>query len=291
MSARLLDGRRLAARLNKEIRHAVEEMQARGLRRPGLSAVLVGRDPASELYVRNKRKACAEAGIHSLAHDLPQSASEQDLLKLIDDLNRDERVDGILVQLPLPEQIRQTAIIERIDPAKDADGFHPFNIGRLTQRIPLIRPCTPWGIVKLLEHAGIEARGKHAVVVGASNVVGRPMALELLLMGATTTVCHRFTNDLQTHVSRADILVVAVGKPGMIPGDWIKEGAVVVDVGMNRLDTGKLVGDVDFENARDRASWITPVPGGVGPMTVAMLMSNTLEASMRRQDAATTPKR
>ena len=189
------------------------------------------------------------------------------------------------MQLPLPEQIRQTAIIERIDPAKDADGFHPFNIGRLTQRIPLIRPCTPWGIVKLLEHAGIEARGKHAVVVGASNVVGRPMALELLLMGATTTVCHRFTMDLQTHVSRADILVVAVGKPGMIPGDWIKEGAVVVDVGMNRLDTGKLVGDVDFENARDRASWITPVPGGVGPMTVAMLMSNTLEASMRRQDA------
>ena len=241
--------------------------------------------------MRNKRKACAEAGIHSLAHDLPQSASEQDLLKLIDDLNRDERVDGILVQLPLPEQIRQTAIIERIDPAKDADGFHPFNIGRLTQRIPLIRPCTPWGIVKLLEHAGIEARGKHAVVVGASNVVGRPMALELLLMGATTTVCHRFTSDLQTHVSRADILVVAVGKPGMIPGDWIKEGAVVVDVGMNRLDTGKLVGDVDFENARDRASWITPVPGGVGPMTVAMLMSNTLEASMRRQDADAPPKR
>lgn len=286
MSARLLDGRKLAARLNKEIRQAVAEMQARGLRRPGLAAILVGRDPASEIYIRNKRKACAEAGIHSLAQDLPQSASEDDLIKLIDDLNRDERVDGILVQLPLPEQIRQTAIIERIDPAKDADGFHPFNIGRLTQRIPLIRPCTPWGIVKLLEHAGIEARGKHAVVVGASNVVGRPMALELLLMGATTTVCHRFTSDLQTHVSRADILVVAVGKPGMIPGDWIKEGAVVVDVGMNRLDTGKLVGDVDFENARDRASWITPVPGGVGPMTVAMLMSNTLEASMRRQDAA-----
>ena len=284
MSARLLDGRKLAARLKKEIRHSVEEMQGRGLRRPGLAAILVGRDPASEIYVRNKRKACVEAGIHSLAHDLPQAATEQDLLRLIDDLNRDERVDGILVQLPLPEQIRQTAIIEHIDPAKDADGFHPFNIGRLTQRIPLIRPCTPWGIVKLLEHYGIEARGKHAVVVGASNVVGRPMALELLLMGATTTVCHRFTTDLETHVSRADILVVAVGKPGMIPGEWIKEGAVVVDVGMNRLDTGKLMGDVDFDSARERASWITPVPGGVGPMTVAMLMSNTLEACMRRQE-------
>lgn len=287
MNARLLDGRKLAARLKKEIRQSVEEMQARGLRRPGLAAILVGRDPASEIYVRNKRKACVEAGIHSLAHDLPQSASEQDLLELIDQLNHDERVDGILVQLPLPEQIRQTAILERIDPAKDADGFHPFNVGRLAQRIPLIRPCTPWGIVKLLEHAGIEARGKHAVVVGASNVVGRPMALELLLMGATTTVCHRFTTDLQEQVSRADILVVAVGKPGMIPGEWIKEGAVVVDVGMNRLDTGKLVGDVEFDVARERASWITPVPGGVGPMTVAMLMSNTLEASMRRQENGT----
>ena len=287
MNARLLDGRKLAARLKKEIRQSVEEMQARGLRRPGLAAILVGRDPASEIYVRNKRKACVEAGIHSLAHDLPQSASEQDLLELIDQLNHDERVDGILVQLPLPEQIRQTAILERIDPAKDADGFHPFNVGRLAQRIPLIRPCTPWGIVKLLEHAGIEARGKHAVVVGASNVVGRPMALELLLMGATTTVCHRFTTDLQEQVSRADILVVAVGKPGMIPGEWIKEGALVVEVGMNRLDTGKLVGDVEFDVARERASWITPVPGGVGPMTVAMLMSNTLEASMRRQENGT----
>lgn len=287
MNARLLDGRKLAARLKKEIRQSVEEMQARGLRRPGLAAILVGRDPASEIYVRNKRKACVEAGIHSLAHDLSQSASEQALLELIDQLNHDERVDGILVQLPLPEQIRQTAILERIDPAKDADGFHPFNVGRLAQRIPLIRPCTPWGIVKLLEHAGIEARGKHAVVVGASNVVGRPMALELLLMGATTTVCHRFTTDLQEQVSRADILVVAVGKPGMIPGEWIKEGAVVVDVGMNRLDTGKLVGDVEFDVARERASWITPVPGGVGPMTVAMLMSNTLEASMRRQENGT----
>lgn len=284
MTARLLDGRALAAKLKKEIRKSVEEMQARGLMRPGLAAVLVGKDPASKIYIRNKRKACADAGIHSLAHDLPESATEQELLKLIDELNREERVDGILVQLPLPEQIRQTAVLERIDPAKDADGFHPFNIGRLAQRIPLIRPCTPYGIVKLLEHYEIDGRGKHAVVVGASNVVGRPMALELLLMGATTTVCHRFTGDLQTHVGRADILVVAVGKPALIPGDWIKPNAVVIDVGMNRLDTGKLVGDVHFDSAREIAGWITPVPGGVGPMTVAMLMSNTLEASLRRQN-------
>lgn len=285
MTARLLDGRKLAAQLKKDIRQSVEEMQARGLRRPGLAAVLVGRDPASQIYVRNKRKACADAGIHSLAHDLPDTTTEKQLLKLISELNRDDRVDGILVQLPLPEQIRQTTILESIDPKKDADGFHPFNVGRLVQRIPLIRPCTPYGIIKLLEHFEIDGRGKHAVVVGASNVVGRPMALELLLMGATTTVCHRFTGDLETHVRRADILVVAVGKPGLIPGDWIKPGAVVVDVGMNRLDTGKLVGDVHFDDARENAAWITPVPGGVGPMTVATLMSNTLEISMRRQNA------
>jgi methylenetetrahydrofolate dehydrogenase (NADP+)/methenyltetrahydrofolate cyclohydrolase len=285
MTARLLDGRSLAAQIKREIRKSVEEMQARGLRRPGLAAVLVGRDSASEIYVRNKRKACAEAGIHSLAHDLPDTMTEQQLLRLIDELNHDDRVDGILVQLPLPEQIRQTAVLERIDPAKDADGFHPFNVGRLAQRMPLLRPCTPWGIVKMLEHFEIDARGKHAVVVGASNVVGRPMALELLLMGATTTVCHRFTGDLETHVRRADILVVAVGKPGLIPGEWIKQDAVVVDVGMNRLDTGKLVGDVHFESARENAAWITPVPGGVGPMTVATLMNNTLEASLRRQGA------
>jgi len=285
MTARLLDGRQLAATLKQDIHKAVEDMQARSLRRPGLAAILVGRDAASEIYVRNKRKACAEAGIHSLAHDLPDTTTEKQLLKLIGELNRDERVDGILVQLPLPEQIRQTAIIEHIHPAKDADGFHPFNVGRLAQRIPLLRPCTPYGIIKLLTHYEIEGRGKHAVVVGASNVVGRPMALELLLMGATTTVCHRFTADLKTHVRRADILVVAVGKPGLIPGDWIKEGAVVIDVGMNRLDTGRLVGDVHFDSARENAAWITPVPGGVGPMTVAMLMSNTLDASLRRQKA------
>ena len=285
MTAQIIDGRLVADKLNKEIRQSVNDMVKRGLRRPGLAVVLVGRNPASEIYVRNKRKACADAGIHSMAHDLPDTASESDLLKLIDSLNADDRIDGILVQLPLPEQIRQVAVLERIDPAKDADGFHPFNLGRLAQRIPLLRPCTPYGVVKLLQHYEIETRGKHAVVVGASNIVGRPMALELMLLGATTTICHRFTGDLEVHVGRADILVVAVGKPGLIPGEWIKPGAVVIDVGMNRLDTGRLVGDVHFDAAREHAGWITPVPGGVGPMTVATLMSNTLEASLRRQNA------
>lgn len=287
MGARLLDGKKLSAQIKANVRRSVESMVSRGLRRPGLAAVLVGQNPASQIYVRNKRKACEEAGILSFAHDLPDSTSEAELLALIDRLNEDEQIDGILVQLPLPEQIRQTSVLERIDPTKDADGFHPFNIGRLVQRIPLLRPCTPWGVVQLLEHNEVPTRGKHAVVVGASNIVGRPMALELVLMGATTTICHRFTGDLQVHVGRADILVVAVGKPSLIPGEWIKPGAAVIDVGMNRLDNGQLVGDVNFEEAEDRAGWITPVPGGVGPMTVAMLMSNTLEASLRRQNART----
>lgn len=284
MTARLLDGKKLASLVKAEVRKSVDAMLVKGLRAPGLAAVLVGRNPASEIYVRNKRKSCEESAIRSFAHDLPDTTSEKDLLALIDELNADDRVDGILVQLPLPEQIRQTAVLERIDPSKDADGFHPFNLGRLAQRIPLLRPCTPWGVVKLLEHHEVPTRGLHAVVVGASNIVGRPMALEMILMGSTTTICHRFTGDLQVHVGRADIVIVAVGKPGLVPGEWIKPGAVVVDVGMNRLDNGQLVGDVDFEEARERASWITPVPGGVGPMTVAMLMSNALEASLRRQN-------
>jgi len=283
MAAQLIDGRRLAVEVKAEVRQSIGAMKAKGLRQPGLAVVMVGEDSASAVYVRNKRAACEEAGIHSVAHDLPHSCSEHDLLALIDRLNADDRIDGILVQLPLPEQIRQTAVIERIDPAKDVDCFHPYNIGRLAQRIPLLRPCTPYGIIRLLESIGEVGKGKHAVVVGASNIVGRPMALEFLLMGATTTVCHRFTPDLQVHVSRADILVVAVGKPDLIPGDWIKPGSIVIDVGMNRLDTGALVGDVNFEEAAERAAWITPVPGGVGPMTVAMLMQNTLDASLRRQ--------
>ncbi len=282
MTAQVIDGRKLATEVKNQVRTAVDAALARGRRRPALAVVKVGDNPASEVYVRNKRKACEEVGIRSVAHDLPHSTSEIALLSLIDELNRDPEIDGILVQLPLPDQILSTAIIEKIDPTKDVDGFHPYNVGRLVQRIPLIRPCTPYGVIRLLESIGAPLKGQHAVVIGASNIVGRPMSLELLLMGATTTVCHRFTSDLRSHVTRADILIVAAGKPDLVPGEWIKPGAVVIDVGMNRLDNGKLVGDVQFEEARERAGWITPVPGGVGPMTVAMLMHNTLEAFHRR---------
>ncbi len=282
MTAIVIDGRELAGEVKAQVRTAIAAALARGHRRPALAVVKVGDNPASDVYVRNKRKACEEVGIRSVAHDLPRSSSEIALLALIDELNRDPDIDGILVQLPLPDQIRSITVIERIDPAKDVDGFHPYNVGRLAQRIPLIRPCTPYGIIKLLEHVGAPLKGQHAVIVGASNIVGRPMALELLLMGATTTVCHRFTSDLATFVRQADILVVAVGKPALVPGEWIKPGCIVIDVGMNRLEDGRLAGDVQFEAARERAGWITPVPGGVGPMTVAMLMHNTLEAFHRR---------
>jgi methylenetetrahydrofolate dehydrogenase (NADP+)/methenyltetrahydrofolate cyclohydrolase len=285
MTARLIDGKAVAAEVKAEVRAGIDAMVVRGLRRPGLAVIMVGNDAASEVYVRNKRTACEESGIVSIAHDLPQRTTQKKLLALIDELNRNPEVDGILVQVPLPEQIKQTAIIEQIDPAKDVDGFHPCNVGRLALRNPLIRPCTPFGVIRLLEHVGAAFKGQHAVVVGASNIVGRPMALELLLAGATTTICHRFTQDLESHVRAADILVSAVGKPGIIPGEWIKPGSIVIDVGMNRLDNGKLVGDVEFDVAREHAAWITPVPGGVGPMTVAMLMANTLEASKRRQKA------
>ena len=285
MTAQLIDGRGLAVEVKNQVRHRIDAALARGSRRPALAVVKVGDDPASEVYVRNKRKACEEVGILSVAHDLSDSTPEAALLGLVDDLNRDATVDGILVQLPLPAQIQQTAVIEKIDPAKDVDGFHPYNVGRLAQRIPVMRPCTPYGVIRLLERVGAPFKGQHAVVVGASNIVGRPMSLELLLMGATTTVCHRFTAGLDKYVRQADILVVAVGKPGLVPGEWIKPGAIVIDVGMNRLDNGHLVGDVQFEAARERAGWITPVPGGVGPMTVAMLMHNTLEAYHRRENS------
>ena len=286
MTAQVIDGRKLAGEVKAQVRASIEAAVARGRRRPALAVVKVGDNPASDVYVRNKRKSCEEVGIRSVAHDLPRSTSEIELLSLIDSLNRDPAIDGILVQLPLPDQIQSTAVIERIDPTKDVDGFHPYNVGRLAQRIPLIRPCTPYGIIKLLEHIGAPMKGQHAVIVGASNIVGRPMALELLLMGATTTVCHRFTADLAAHVGQADILVVAVGKPGLVPGEWVKPGSVVIDVGMNRLESGHLTGDVQFESACARAGWITPVPGGVGPMTVAMLMHNTFEAFHRRTETA-----
>ncbi len=286
MTAQVIDGRKLAGEVKAQVRASIEAAVARGRRRPALAVVKVGDNPASDVYVRNKRKSCEEVGIRSVAHDLPRSTSEIELLTLIDGLNRDPAIDGILVQLPLPDPIQSTAVIERIDPTKDVDGFHPYNVGRLAQRIPLIRPCTPYGIIKLLEHIGAPMKGQHAVIVGASNIVGRPMALELLLMGATTTVCHRFTADLAAQVRQADILVVAVGKPGLVPGEWVKPGSVVIDVGMNRLENGHLTGDVQFQSACERAGWITPVPGGVGPMTVAMLMHNTFEAFHRRAEAA-----
>ena len=280
--ATVIDGKAIAREFRQEVRAATDRLAARGLRRPGLAVVLVGDDPASRVYVRNKRAACDECGIDSHSHDLPHSTTETELLALIEQLNADDTIDGILVQVPLPDHIDERRIIEAIDPAKDVDGFHPFNVGRLTLRHPLIRPCTPYGVVRMLEKSGIAVKGRHCVVVGASNIVGRPMALELLLSGATVTVCHRFTQGLEQFVGMADVLVVAVGKPGIVRGEWIKPGAVVVDVGINRLPEGKLVGDVEFEVARRRASFITPVPGGVGPMTVAMLMKNTLESALQR---------
>ncbi|MCA6064034.1 bifunctional methylenetetrahydrofolate dehydrogenase/methenyltetrahydrofolate cyclohydrolase FolD [Thalassolituus marinus] len=278
MSAQLIDGKATAEAIRDSIKQKVQERTNKGLRAPGLAVVLVGNDPASEVYVSHKRKDCEQVGIISKAYDLPASTSQQELLELIDTLNSDNSVDGILVQLPLPQGLKADEILERIDPTKDVDGFHPFNIGRLAQRMPLLRPCTPAGIVDLLDNTGIDIRGKHAVIVGASNIVGRPMGLELLLKGCTVTTCHRFTQDTASHVRQADIVVVAVGKPGIVKGEWIKDGAIVIDVGINRMPDGKLIGDVDFAAAAERASHITPVPGGVGPMTRAKLLENTLFA-------------
>jgi methylenetetrahydrofolate dehydrogenase (NADP+) / methenyltetrahydrofolate cyclohydrolase len=281
MPAQVIDGKTIASNIREDIGLRVRKRLAQGKRAPGLAVIQVGGDPASSIYVRNKRNACKEAGIVSFEHDLPDTTTCDELLALIDTLNSDINVDGILVQLPLPAHIQAHVVIERIDPAKDVDGFHPFTIGRLAQRIPLLRPCTPYGIMKLLEVIGLDPKGRHAVVVGASNIVGRPLALEFLLAGATVTVCHKFTHNLQAIVRQADILAVAVGKPELIPGEWIKPGAAVFDVGINRLADGKLIGDVEFKVAAERAGWITPVPGGVGPMTVAMLLLNTLTTAER----------
>jgi len=278
MTAQLIDGKAIAAQARARVREAISRRRAAGLRAPGLAVVLVGADPASQIYVRNKRAACEEVGILARDHDLPATTSEAVLLALIDGLNADPAIDGILVQLPLPGHIDETAVIERISPLKDVDGFHPYTVGRLSQRIPVLRPCTPYGVMLLLKAIGVDPKGRHAVVVGASNHVGRPLALELLLAGATTTVCHRFTPNLREFVEAAEILAVAAGKPGLVPGDWIRPGAVVIDIGINRLPDGRLCGDVGFAAARERAAWITPVPGGVGPMTVATLLNNTLTA-------------
>ncbi|MDP5253859.1 MULTISPECIES: bifunctional methylenetetrahydrofolate dehydrogenase/methenyltetrahydrofolate cyclohydrolase FolD [unclassified Vibrio] len=278
MTAQIIDGKLISQTVRSEVAARVKARVEAGLRAPGLAVVLVGQDPASQVYVGSKRRACEEVGFVSKSFDLPASTNEQQLLEIVDQLNSDPEIDGILVQLPLPAGIDSTKVLERITPEKDVDGFHPYNVGRLAQRIPKLRSCTPKGIMTLLDRYNVPLHGKHAVIVGASNIVGRPMTLELLLGGCTTTTCHRFTKDLESHVRQADLLVVAVGKANFIPGEWIKKGAIVIDVGINRMDDGKLVGDVEFEVASQNASHITPVPGGVGPMTVASLIENTLLA-------------
>ncbi|MDA8327384.1 MAG: bifunctional methylenetetrahydrofolate dehydrogenase/methenyltetrahydrofolate cyclohydrolase FolD [Betaproteobacteria bacterium] len=278
MSALMLDGKKLAAELIDNLALQVAKRVQQGKSSPALAVILVGSDPASSIYVRNKRHACERAGIHSLMYDLSEVTTQEVLLALISELNRNNAVHGILVQLPLPSHIDSTLVLESIHPHKDVDGFHPYNIGRLAVRLPDMRSCTPYGVMRLLALAHDDLKGKHAVVVGASNHVGRPMGLELLMAGCTVTTCHRFTVDLAAHVARADILIAAAGKPGLVRGEWIKLGATVVDVGINRLEDGRLCGDVAFDVAAERAAWITPVPGGVGPMTVAMLLENTLRA-------------
>jgi methylenetetrahydrofolate dehydrogenase (NADP+)/methenyltetrahydrofolate cyclohydrolase len=282
MTAQIIDGKAVSAQIRQEIKHRIDARTAQGRRAPGLAVILVGSDPASEVYVSHKRKDCLEVGIRSIAHDLPADTSQEKLLAIIDELNADPEVDGILVQLPLPKHINADMVIERIHPEKDVDGFHPYNVGRLALRMPLLRPCTPRGVMILLERTGQPLKGLDAVVVGASNIVGRPMALELLLAGCTVTVCHSSTRDLEDKVKRADLVVVGVGKPALVKGDWIKPGAIVIDVGINRLPDGRLVGDVDYDGAVQRAGWITPVPGGVGPMTRAVLLQNTIDACERR---------
>lgn len=287
MSARILDGKRIAQELLERVGLRVAARVAQGLPAPGLAVVLVGSDAASTVYVRNKRKACQQVGFRSFGYDLSPDTTQEELFALIDRLNADPDVHGILVQSPLPAHIDEDALVDRIDPNKDVDGFQAINVGRLALRRFGLRPCTPKGVMTLLGHTDRPVRGQHAVVVGVSNHVGRPLVLELMIAGCTTTSCHRFTRDLEAFVRQADIVIVAVGKAGLVKGEWIKPGAVVIDVGINRLDDGRLVGDVEFAPAAERASWITPVPGGVGPMTVATLMENTLEAA----EAHTTPHR
>ncbi len=281
MPASILDGKKLAAELIAGVAAQTAERAQKGLAVPALAGILVGADPASAIYVRNKRNACEQAGVRSVMYELPESTTQAELLALIGELNHNSLIHGILLQLPLPRHINPDTVLDRIQPHKDVDGFHPCNIGRLAIRMPDLRSCTPYGVMRLLALAHADLKGKHAVVVGASNHVGRPMGLELLLAGCTVTTCHRFTTDLAAEVARADILVVAVGKPGLVRGEWIKPGATVVDVGINRLPDGRLCGDVGFEQASERAAWITPVPGGVGPMTVAILLENTLIAARK----------
>lgn len=279
MTAQILDGKAISADLKSTIKQRVTSLTNEGNRPPGLVVILVGENPASQVYVRNKRNSCEEVGFYSELIQLDADTPQEKLLSLIDELNEREEVDGILVQLPLPKHIDEETVIERILPTKDVDGFHPYNVGRLTLRMPLLRPCTPKGVMTMLAHTGIDIVGKDAVIIGQSNIVGRPMALELLAARCTITICHSKTKNLEEKIRNADIVVAAVGVPKFVKGDWLKDGAIVIDVGINRLDDGKLCGDVDFDSAKDKASWITPVPGGVGPMTVATLLENTLQAA------------
>lgn len=281
MVAKIINGKELASRIRKEISQEIASRKQQGLREPGLAVILVGEDPASRIYVQNKRNACEEVGIHSFYYKLSNTVEKKELVELINQLNHDSKVDGILLQLPLPNHINSDEMLDLISPEKDVDGFHPYNLGQLAQRRPALRPCTPYGIMQLLDNIQQVYKHRHAVIVGASNIVGRPMALELLLAGATITICHRFTEDLEKYVRQADILVSAVGKAHIIKGDWIKPGATVIDVGINRQEDGSITGDVEFASASEHAAWITPVPGGVGPMTVAMLLKNTLTASKK----------
>lgn len=278
MTAQLIDGKLHAAKIRAEIAADIQIRIQQGKRPPALAVILAGTDPASVIYVNNKRQACEEVGIQSLFHPLPSNVSEQALFALIQQLNNDPMVDGILLQVPLPDQLNDKKMLEWIDPKKDVDGFHPYNLGRLAQGRPLFRSCTPYGIMTLLQSLPNDYRNRHAVIIGASYIVGRPMALELLLAGCTVTICQRSTRDLAEQVKQADIVISAVGIPHLIKGSWIKPGATVIDVGINRLPDGSLAGDVEFDEASKRAAFITPVPGGVGPMTVAMLLKNTLTA-------------
>ncbi len=279
MSAKIIDGRAVALRVTDEVRTDVAAWMVAGHDPPGLAVVLVGDSAASQIYVRNKRRTTETVGMRSFAHDLPATAGQADVLALVDRLNADPAVNAILVQLPLPKHIDTERVIERIDPKKDVDGFHPYNVGRLVLKMPTLRPCTPYGCMRLLAETGENLVGKHAVMIGQSNIVGRPMALELLMARCTVTICHSATRDLPGLVRQADIVVAGMGKPNFVPGAWIKPGAIVLDVGINRLPDGKLVGDVDFASAKEVARWITPVPGGVGPMTIATLLANTLRAA------------
>lgn len=285
MSARIIDGKACAAKLTAELGERVAARRAAGKSAPGLAVVLVGDNPASQVYVRNKRATIEAIGMRSFSHDLPSTTTQESLLALIDRLNDDAAVTGILVQLPLPKHIDPDVVTERIRPDKDVDGLHPCNMGRLLLKRPGLRPCTPQGCMVLLRDTGEDLVGKRAVVIGQSNIVGRPMALELLMARCTVTVCHSATRDLPAIVGAADILVAAVGKLRFVRGEWIKAGAIVIDVGTNRTAEGKLRGDVDFDAAKERAGWITPVPGGVGPMTIAMLLANTLKAAEMQESA------